>query len=112
MVLNHHRMLSYLFAKQYPMGSVDAVERLLGQKGLNLDIQNRKGYTPLHLAIQSKRLEMVNLLLSHPRANVNCKGKDDNTPLWLSTYSSCDGITERLLAEKDININFVGVFVA
>ncbi|OGE46852.1 hypothetical protein PENARI_c099G05954 [Penicillium arizonense] len=69
---------------------------------------NRNGYTPLHLAIQNKRLEMVNLLLSHPRANVNCKDKDGNTPLWLSTYSSCDGIAERLLAEKDINVNFVG----
>ncbi|KAJ5098402.1 hypothetical protein N7532_005403, partial [Penicillium argentinense] len=62
-------------------GSVDAVKRLLGQKGLNLDTQNRKCYTPLHLAIQSKPLEMVNLILSHPRANVNCKDKDDNTPL-------------------------------
>ncbi|KAJ5202948.1 hypothetical protein N7449_005027 [Penicillium cf. viridicatum] len=87
--------------------SVDAVKRLLGQKGLNSDIQNRKGYTPLHLAIQSKRLEMVNLLLSHPRINVNCKDKDGNTPLWLSTYSSYDEITKRLLAEKDINVNFV-----
>ncbi|KAI3092206.1 hypothetical protein CBS147333_10239 [Penicillium roqueforti] len=95
-----HQAVSY--------GSVDAVKRLLGQKGLNMDIQNRKGYTPLHLAIQSKRLEMVNLLLSHPRVNVNCTDKDGNTPLWMSTYSSCDEITERLLAEKDINVNFVG----
>ncbi|CAG8075173.1 unnamed protein product, partial [Penicillium salamii] len=45
---------------------------------------------------------------SSPRANVNCKDKDSNTPLWLSTYSSCDEITERLLAEKEINVNFVG----
>ncbi|CAG8080624.1 unnamed protein product [Penicillium nalgiovense] len=95
-----HQAVSY--------GSVDAVKRLLGQKGLNVDIQNRKGYTPLHLAIQSKRLEMINLLLSHPRVNVNCTDKDGNTPLWMSTYSSCDEITERLLAEKDINVNFVG----
>jgi ankyrin repeat protein len=73
-----------------------------------LDFQDRKGYTPLHLAIQSKRLELVNLLLSHPRANVNCKDKDGNTPLWISTYLSCDEITDRLLAEKDINVNFVG----
>ncbi|KUM55841.1 hypothetical protein ACN42_g11394 [Penicillium freii] len=51
---------------------------------------------------------MVNLLLSHPHANVNCKDKDDDTPIWLSTYSSCDGITESLLAEKDTNVNFVG----
>ena len=89
-------------------GSIDAVKRLLRQKGLNLDIQDRKGYMPLHLAIHSKRLEMVNLLLSHPLASVDCKDKDGNTPLWLSTYSSCDEITERLLAEKDINVNFIG----
>ena len=89
-------------------GSVEAVKRLLRQKNLDLDIQNRKGSTALHLAVQNKRLEMANLLLSHPRANVNCKDKDGNTPLWLSTYSSCDEITERLLAEKDIDINFVG----
>jgi ankyrin repeat protein len=38
---------------------------------------------------------------------VNYKDKDSNTPLWLSTYSSYDGIAERLLAEKDINVNFV-----
>jgi ankyrin repeat protein len=38
------------------------------------------GYTPLHLAVQSRRLEVVNLILSHPLANVNCKDKDGNTP--------------------------------
>jgi ankyrin repeat protein len=58
--------------------------------------------------VQSKRLEIVNLLPSHPRVNMNCTDKDGNTPLWISTYSSCDEITERLLAEKDINVNFVG----
>ncbi|CDM32595.1 F-box domain, cyclin-like [Penicillium roqueforti FM164] len=87
--------------------SVEAVKRLLRQKGLNSNIQNRNGYTPPHLAVQTKRLEIVNLILGHPLANVNCKDKDSNTPLWLSTYSSYDEITERLLAEKDIDINFV-----
>ncbi|CAG8020940.1 unnamed protein product [Penicillium nalgiovense] len=89
-------------------GSIDAVKWRLRQKGLNLGIQDRKGYTPLHLAVQSRRLEVVNLILNHPLANVNCKDKDGNTPLWLSTYSSCDEISERLLAEKDIDVNFVG----
>ncbi|KAJ5471436.1 hypothetical protein N7530_008793 [Penicillium desertorum] len=69
-----HQAVSY--------GSLDAIKSLLSKKGLDLGIQDRKGYTPLHLAIQNKRLEMVNLLLSHPRA--------------------------KLLAEKDINVNFVG----
>ncbi|CAG7955566.1 unnamed protein product [Penicillium olsonii] len=95
-----HQAVSY--------GSVDAVKRILRQKGLSLDIQDRKGSTALHLAIQSKRLEMVNMLLSHPRVNVNCTDKDGNTPLWLSTYSSSYEITERLLAEKDIDVNLIG----
>lgn len=89
-------------------GSIGAVKRPLRQKGLDLDIQDQKGYTPLHLAVQSRRLEVVNLILGHSLANVNCKAKDGNTPLWLSTYSSCDELTERLFAEKDINVNFVG----
>ncbi|KGO69108.1 hypothetical protein PITC_017550 [Penicillium italicum] len=72
-----HQAVSY--------GSVDAVKRILRQKSLSLDIQDRKGSTALHLAIQSKHLEMVNILLSHPRANVSCKDKDGNTPLWIST---------------------------
>ncbi|KAJ5264785.1 hypothetical protein N7505_007578 [Penicillium chrysogenum] len=46
-----HQAVSY--------GSLDAVKRLLGKKRLDLDIQDRKGYTPLHLAIQNKRLEMA-----------------------------------------------------
>lgn len=87
-----HQAVSY--------GSVDAVKRLLRQKGLNLDIQNRKGSTVLRLAVQNKRLEIANLLLSYPRTNVNYKDKDGNTRVWLSTYSSCDEITDRLLAEK------------
>ncbi|CAG8108096.1 unnamed protein product [Penicillium salamii] len=89
-------------------GWVDAVKRLLRRKGLNLDIQDRKSYTPLHLAVQSRRLEVVDVILSHSHASVDCKDKHGNTLLWLSTYSSCDEITERLLAEKDINVNFVG----
>ncbi|CRL30851.1 Ankyrin repeat-containing domain [Penicillium camemberti] len=77
------------------------------KKGLDLNVHDRKGYTPLHLAFQSKRPEMVNLHLSHPRVNVNCTDKYENTPLWLSTCSLCDEITERLLADKDINVYFV-----
>ncbi|CAG8906384.1 unnamed protein product [Penicillium salamii] len=89
-------------------GSVAAVRRLLRRKDPVLDTQDRKGYTPIHLAIECNRPEAVDLLLSHPRANANCKDKDGNTPLWLSTYSSYYEITERLLADKDIDVNLIG----
>ncbi|OQE54890.1 hypothetical protein PENNAL_c0443G05042 [Penicillium nalgiovense] len=80
---------------------LDAVKWRLRQRGLNLGVQDRKGYTPLHLAVQSRRLEVVNLILSHPLANVNCKDKDGNTPVWLSTYSPCDEIAV-------ISVDFIG----
>ncbi|CAG7959597.1 unnamed protein product [Penicillium salamii] len=89
-------------------GSVAAVQRLRRRKDLALDTLDRNGYTPIHLAVESNRPEVVDLLLSHPRANVNCTDKDGNTPLWLSTYSSYYEITERLLAEKDIDVNLIG----
>ncbi|CAG8647410.1 unnamed protein product, partial [Penicillium salamii] len=66
-------------------GSLAAVRRLLKRKNPALDSQDRKGYTPLHLAIESNRPDVVDLLLGHPRVNVNCTDKDGNTPLWLST---------------------------
>ena len=89
-------------------GLINAVKLLLRQNGLDLEAHDRWGNTPLHLAVRSGRLDVVDLLLRHPRASVNCKDKDGNTPLWLSTYASCDEITERLLAERDIDINFIG----
>ncbi|OQE61607.1 hypothetical protein PENNAL_c0281G01799 [Penicillium nalgiovense] len=89
-------------------GSVAAVQRFLGRKDLALDTQDRKGYTPIHLAVESNRPEEVDLLLSHPRVNVNCTDKYGNTPLWLSTYSSYYEITERLLAQKNIDVNLIG----
>jgi ankyrin repeat protein len=97
-----HQAVSY--------GSPDAVKRLLRTKtkGLELEARDRYGYTPLHLAVWSQRLEVVDLLLKHPRTSVNCKDQDGNTPLWLSTYMSCDEITERLLDERSIDINFIG----
>jgi ankyrin repeat protein len=38
---------------------------------------------------------------------MNYTDKDGNTPLWLSTYSSYHEITERLLAQKNIDVNLI-----
>jgi ankyrin repeat protein len=66
------------------------------------------GATALHLAVRSRRLEVVDLILQHPHADVNCVDNDGNTPLWWSTFLSYYAITERLLAEKNIDANLIG----
>lgn len=89
-------------------GSMDAVRLLLKQKHVNLEAHDRDGNTPLHLAVRSRRQEVMDLLLGHPRVKVKCKDRDGNTPLWLSTHLSCDAVTERLLEERSVDINFIG----
>ncbi|CAG8944659.1 unnamed protein product [Penicillium salamii] len=66
-----------------------------------------RGYILIYLAIKCNCLEVVDLLLSHLYANVNCTDKDENTPLWLSIYLSFYKITKRLLAKKDIDVNLI-----
>jgi ankyrin repeat protein len=53
-----------------PHGSVDAVKLLLGRKGLDLAIIDSDGAIALHLAVRSRRLEVVDLILRHPRVDV------------------------------------------
>jgi ankyrin repeat protein len=90
-------------------GSMDAIRLLLlKQKRTNLEAHDRNGDTPLHLAVRSQSREVMDILLSHPHSDVNCRDLAGNTPLWLSTHLSCDVVTERLLEEARVNLNFVG----
>ncbi|CAG8365305.1 unnamed protein product [Penicillium salamii] len=52
-------------------------------------------------------LAVVDLLLRQ-NAPVNCKDNHGNTPLWYSTSSYHDDVTERLLTENDVDVNTVG----
>jgi len=88
-------------------GSMDAIRLLMKQKH-TLEAHDRNGDTPLHLAVRSQSRQVMDLLLSHPQIDVNCKDLAGNTPLWLSTHLSCDAVTERLLEEPRVNLNFVG----
>ncbi|CAG8293930.1 unnamed protein product, partial [Penicillium salamii] len=88
-------------------GSIEAVKQRLRQKGLNLDIQDRKGYTPLHLVIQSKRLEMVNLLLNINLNLVGGRGRFEtpSTSLHHAATRLDTVILRRLLAVPGIDPN-------
>lgn len=50
----------------------------------NINIQNRRGQTPLHLAIESNNRDMVDLLLGVPNVDINIRTNDEKCPLELS----------------------------
>jgi ankyrin repeat protein len=76
-----------------------AAYSLSGPGCLNPDAFSEKPFDSIYRPI-GKRLEMVVLLLSHPRVNVNCTDKDGNTPLWLSTYSGPGCLNPDAFSEK------------
>ncbi|KAI2791659.1 hypothetical protein POX_c04525 [Penicillium oxalicum] len=89
-------------------GFLDTVKQVLREESLNLGRQNRNGDTALHLAVRLKSRELLDLLLDHPRINVNPTYRDGNTPLWEASRSQCDEIIKRFLGHKSVDTNLIG----
>ncbi|XP_030757368.1 rabankyrin-5 [Sitophilus oryzae] len=61
--------------------SVKIAEKLLN-KNLNVDCQNKLGFTALHISIQADNSAIFDLLLRQEQINVNLKTVDEHTPLY------------------------------
>lgn len=68
----------------------------------NINLQNCKGQTPLHLAIESNNRDMVDLLLGVPNVDINIRTKDEVCPLELSFTKMIDNNLE--LSDKLIKL--------
>ena len=53
---------------------------LLQQKGINVNIQDDDGNTPLHLAVERRMSKVVTMLLKNPLIDVDIKNKEDKPP--------------------------------
>lgn len=62
---------------------MEVVKKIL-QRQLNINIQNIKGETPLHIAIARRNVEMVKLLLKVPNIDINLRTYDEKCALELS----------------------------
>lgn len=61
------------------------------------------GFTPLHIAVQSGNLEIVNYLIDQ-KAFINSKDNEGNTPLHIAVLNENSELT-RCLIEKKSKIN-------
>jgi len=66
---------------------VDDLEafKAIFENGGDINLQNRYGWTPLHIAIRRDRRDMVRYLLDHG-ADVNEKAAHEQTPLMWAAY--------------------------
>ena len=68
---------------------------LLLDRGADVNVRNRKGKTPLRLAIESGNRELVQLFLQR-RAQVDSKAKDGQTPLMVARAQNLTEIIQLL----------------
>ena len=84
-------------------GDLAEVERLVVGCGVDPNVQDKDGYTPLHYAAWKGHHKVVELLLEHG-ANPNIQKHDGETPLHLAVWEGHHKVVE-LLLEHGANPN-------
>ena len=69
-----------------------------------LNMQDRNGNTPLHLAVMESYF-IVYEFLEQKNINVNIRNNDGNTPLHLAATEPYNLVVHKILKQKNINVN-------
>lgn len=80
-------------------GNLQCVNILLGEYKARVDMMDSEGNTPLYLACEEERVEVVKVLLKHG-ANPYAKNKQEKTPIDASY-----GALESLISASQSNGN-------
>lgn len=88
-------------------GHVEDIQNLMFAEGVDVNGVFEGGWTPLHLVCARKHRDAVELLLSHPKINVNQGGgyHYNNTPLHIACFSGSKAIVDLLLEHPNIIVN-------
>ena len=88
-------------------GKTEVVKLLLAAPGINVNLADSYGKTPLILASQNGRTEVVKLLLGAPGIDVNRADKDGNTPLRVASKAGKTDVVKLLLAAPGVDVKQV-----
>jgi ankyrin repeat protein len=90
--------------------STDLTKALLGCDTINPnDMFTYQQMSPLHHAAHKGNLQVVEMLLSHPKIDVNIEGYSNSTPLHSAARIGCEDVIKLLLVHKDIDTQRKGV---
>lgn len=74
------------------------VSLLLLQRGVNVNVQDSRGQTPLHIAAQCGHLGVVRLLLTTEHIDVNARDHHGSTPLHVASEKGHVEVVQLLVA--------------
>ena len=87
------------------LGRVSFVRELLSMRGIDVNLADPLGHTPLFFAVQERHMEVIRLLLAAPGINVNLTTKDGSSPLYYAAQQGFTEVVRLLLAAPGIDIN-------
>lgn len=79
--------------------------KLLLEKGVDMNMTDSSGVTPLSLAVMQGREAVVKLILLTRKADVNLGISDGVTPLSLAGVEGHEAIMKLLLPKSDVDVN-------
>ncbi|GAB1200473.1 hypothetical protein APSETT444_009846 [Aspergillus pseudonomiae] len=79
-------------------GTERVVSLLLLQRGVNVNVQDSRGQTPLHIAAQCGHLGVVRLLLATEHIDVNARDHHGSTPLHVASEKGHVEVVQLLVA--------------
>lgn len=86
-------------------GKTDVVKLLLSKDGIDVNAQDKYGWTALMKAAEKGHREIVDLLLKRDDIDVNAANMYGSTALMIATYGEHAETVESLLKKDDIDIN-------
>jgi len=78
---DHEGETALLLAVGRRQGNREMIQSLLAVDGIDVNLPNHRGDTPLHRSIRKRCTEATALLLSHPKININQLDRNGCTPL-------------------------------
>jgi ankyrin repeat protein/uncharacterized membrane protein YgcG len=93
-------------------GLLDTMTQLLADAGINPNLANDKGVTPLTLAVDLGNLDIVKALLADRRINPNQEAGPGLMPLYLAAQCGHTEIVSELLGHKKIRVDLAVGFDA
>lgn len=90
---------------------VAVVEQLLRDPSIDCNATDAHGVTPFYAAVYRGHSDLVKLMISNPRVDVNkpCSGCNDATPYWIACHRGHKEIIKLLETRVDKRPNKYGI---